>query len=163
MSLCYWLSQHMSFLPHFLTQPYCLAADRQGQGDTRLTLTPSVIPNSNYVIMVSDWNCLKYFCVFVYCNRQVPRDLLITLYNTAHAHCMVDTQGCRHALRMCNTYRFSTATMVARKRLYAALCVHCLCLFFHVKAILAFRIYDIVPRAVVINQPWYSGLSASEL
>jgi hypothetical protein len=32
--------------------------------DTRLTLTASVIPNSNYVIMVSDWNRLKYFCVF---------------------------------------------------------------------------------------------------
>jgi hypothetical protein len=30
---------------------------------TRLTLTPSVIPNSNYVIMVSDWNWLKYVCV----------------------------------------------------------------------------------------------------
>jgi hypothetical protein len=41
-----------------------LAADRQGQGDIRLTLTPSVIPNCNYVIMVSDWICLKYFCVF---------------------------------------------------------------------------------------------------
>jgi hypothetical protein len=39
-------------------------ADRQGQGDNRLTLTPSIIPNSNYVIMVSDWNCLKYFCLF---------------------------------------------------------------------------------------------------
>jgi hypothetical protein len=26
----------------------------QGQGDTRLTLTPSVIPNSNYIIMVGD-------------------------------------------------------------------------------------------------------------
>jgi hypothetical protein len=34
------------------------------RGYTRLTLTASVIPNSNYVIMVSDWNCLKYFCVF---------------------------------------------------------------------------------------------------
>jgi hypothetical protein len=34
--------------------PDCLAADRQGQGDTRLVLTPSVIPDSNYVIMVSD-------------------------------------------------------------------------------------------------------------
>jgi hypothetical protein len=32
----------------------CLAADRQSQGDTRLTPTPSVIPNSNYVIMVTD-------------------------------------------------------------------------------------------------------------
>jgi hypothetical protein len=45
-----------------------------------LTLTPSVIPNSNCVIMVSDWNCLKYFCVFLYCNYQVHRDVLITLY-----------------------------------------------------------------------------------
>jgi len=26
----------------------------QGQRDTRLTLTPSIIPNSNYVIMVGD-------------------------------------------------------------------------------------------------------------
>jgi len=26
----------------------------QGQGDTRLTLMPSVIPNSSYVIMVGD-------------------------------------------------------------------------------------------------------------
>jgi hypothetical protein len=29
-------------------------ADCQGHGDTRLTLTPSFISNSNYVIMVSD-------------------------------------------------------------------------------------------------------------
>ena len=36
----------------------------QDQGDTRLTLMPPVIPNSNYVIMISDWNCLKY-CIFV--------------------------------------------------------------------------------------------------
>jgi hypothetical protein len=82
-SLCTWrlqLSQHTSFLPQYLAQSDCLAADRQGQGDTRLTLTPSFIPNSNYVIMVSDWNCLKYFCVFMYCNHQVHRDFLITLY-----------------------------------------------------------------------------------
>jgi hypothetical protein len=39
--------------PHYLAQSDCLAVDRQGQGDTILTLTPSVIPNSNYVIMVS--------------------------------------------------------------------------------------------------------------
>jgi hypothetical protein len=39
---------------HYLVQSGCLAADWQGQGDTRLTLTPSVIYNSKYVIMVSD-------------------------------------------------------------------------------------------------------------
>jgi hypothetical protein len=57
-------SQHTSFLPHYLAQSDCLAADRHGQGGTRLTLTPSVIPNSNYVIMVSDWKCVKYFACF---------------------------------------------------------------------------------------------------
>jgi hypothetical protein len=71
----------------YLAQSDCLAADNQGQGDTRLTLTPSVIPNSNYVIMVTDWNCLKYFCVFLYCNRQVHRDFLITLYYTMFGCC----------------------------------------------------------------------------
>jgi hypothetical protein len=71
---------HLSLLPHYLAQSDCLAADRQDQGDTILTLTLSVIPNSNYVIMVSDWNSLKYFCVFLYCNHQVHRDFLITLY-----------------------------------------------------------------------------------
>jgi hypothetical protein len=48
--------------------------------NTRLTLTPSVIPNSNYDIMVSDWNCLKYFFLFLYCNYQVHIDILKTLY-----------------------------------------------------------------------------------
>jgi hypothetical protein len=38
-----------------------LAADRQGQRDIRLTLTPSVISNSTYVIMVSD----KLFKIFL--------------------------------------------------------------------------------------------------
>jgi hypothetical protein len=66
--------------PHYSAQSDCLAADRQGQGDTRLTLTPSVIPHSNYVIMVSDWNCLKYDCVFLYCNHRVHRDVLICIY-----------------------------------------------------------------------------------
>jgi hypothetical protein len=35
---------------HLLTR----RTDRQCQGDTRLTLAPSVIPNSKYFIMVSD-------------------------------------------------------------------------------------------------------------
>jgi hypothetical protein len=47
------VSVHTSFLPHYLAQTDCLAADRQGQGDTRLTLTPPVISYYNYVIMVS--------------------------------------------------------------------------------------------------------------
>jgi hypothetical protein len=39
---------------YYFARPDGLAVGRQGQGETKLTLTPSVIPNSNYVIMVSD-------------------------------------------------------------------------------------------------------------
>jgi hypothetical protein len=75
------LSQHTSFLPHYLAQSDCLAADRQGQEDTRLTLTPSVIPNS--VIMVKWLKLFKiFFRVFLYSNHQVHRDFLITLYKS---------------------------------------------------------------------------------
>jgi hypothetical protein len=38
-------------------------------------------------------------------------------YNTAHALCMLVNLVYRHTLRMCNTYCFSTATVVTRKRL----------------------------------------------
>jgi hypothetical protein len=69
--------QHTSFLPYYFAQFDCLEADHQGQGDTRLSLTPSVIPISNYVIMASDWNCLKYFYLFLHCNHQVQIDFLI--------------------------------------------------------------------------------------
>jgi hypothetical protein len=41
-------------LQTFIDTPNCVLEDRQGQGDTRLTLTQSVIPNSNYVIMVNE-------------------------------------------------------------------------------------------------------------
>jgi hypothetical protein len=41
-------------------------------------------------------------------------------YNMAHAHCMLD----KHTLTICNTYWFSTATMVARTPLNVPLYVH---------------------------------------
>jgi hypothetical protein len=36
---------------------------------------------------------------------------------TAHALCMLENQGYRHVLRICNTYCFSTATILTRTRL----------------------------------------------
>jgi len=51
------------FLASLLGSIWLLGSQPPGPGYTRLTLTPSVIPNSNYIIMVSDWNCLKY-CIF---------------------------------------------------------------------------------------------------
>jgi hypothetical protein len=66
------------FLASLLGSIWLLCSWPPGQGDTRLTLTPSVTPNSNYVIMASDWNCLKYFSVFLRCNHQV-QTFFITL------------------------------------------------------------------------------------
>ena len=40
-----------------------------------------------------------------------------TEYNMAQEHCVLDTQGCKHTLRICSTYCSSTAAMVARTRL----------------------------------------------
>src|SRR5215510_13671847 len=48
------------------------------QRDARLTPTTSGISNSNYVIMVSDCKCPKYFCVFLYCN--LHWHMVITLH-----------------------------------------------------------------------------------
>ena len=39
--------------------------------------------------------------------------------NTAHAHCMLNDSRYKHALRICNTYCFSSATMAAQTRLNA--------------------------------------------
>ena len=46
--------------------------------------------------------------------------------NMAHAHCMVDTEGYRHTLRICSTYCFPNATIAARTRLNITLYEHCL-------------------------------------
>jgi hypothetical protein len=35
----------------------------------------------------------------------------------AHTQCMMDNQGYRHTLGICNTYRFSSATVVAQMHL----------------------------------------------
>jgi len=49
----------------------------------------------------------------------------VTGDNMAHAHCMLNNQGYRHKLRMCNTYRFSAATFLARKLLIVTSYVDC--------------------------------------
>jgi hypothetical protein len=46
--------------------------------------------------------------------------------NMAPTHFMLDTYGQRHTLRICNTYCFSTATMIALTRLNVTLYVRLL-------------------------------------
>jgi hypothetical protein len=60
----------------FKVSPVCLPSFI----DTRPNLTPSVIPIYKYGITVSDLNCLKYFCVFLYCSHQVHSDVWVILY-----------------------------------------------------------------------------------
>jgi hypothetical protein len=67
--------------PDIIDKPNCVLEERVRYS------TPSVTLNSNYVITVSDLNCLKYFCVFLYYNHQVHRDFLITLYNSIFEKC----------------------------------------------------------------------------
>jgi len=49
--------------------------------------------------------------------------------NTAHAHCMLDAQGHKYWLRLCDTFYSSTSTMAARTLFNVALYVHCLSCF----------------------------------
>jgi hypothetical protein len=73
-SLCTWRLQHTKLYVMFKVSP----ASLQTFIDTRLTLTPPVIPNSCYVIMVSDRNCFKFFACF--CTIIIRfTDILITL------------------------------------------------------------------------------------
>jgi hypothetical protein len=46
--------------------------------------------------------------------------------NLGHEYCMLATEGYKHTLRQCNTYYFSTATMVAQTGVSVTL--HELCL-----------------------------------
>jgi hypothetical protein len=78
---------------------------------TRPTPTPSVIPNSNYVIMVSDWNCIKYFTFFLFCNHQVHKECLITLYMcVCVCVCVSPMRNFRLAL-CCEMYLCSSAIL----------------------------------------------------
>jgi hypothetical protein len=70
-SLCTWWLQYRKLpvmfkvfsasLQTLLGSIWLLGSRPPGPGHYRLTLTPSVIPKSNYVVMVRDWNCLKYW------------------------------------------------------------------------------------------------------
>ena len=54
-----------------------------------------------------------------------------TDYNKAHAFCVLNNQGYKHTLTICNTYCFFSATMVTRTRLNVTL-QHAACLVIHV-------------------------------
>jgi hypothetical protein len=84
--------------------------------------------------------------------------------NMAHAHCMLNTQGYKPTLRICNAYCFSTATMVALTRLDVTLYMHCLSCYSYVCLIpkvhlLFFLLYNLPQYCkFYIFSEWYSYL-----
>jgi len=65
---------------------------------------------------LSEKSCRLFDNVEIYCTaRQATYD------NKAHAQCILDNQGYKHTLRICNTYCYTIATMVATTCLNIAL------------------------------------------
>jgi len=48
--------------------------------------------------------------------------------NMVHAYCMLDNEGYKHTLRLCNTHCFSTPTMVVRVSMLSYIYIACLVL-----------------------------------
>jgi len=65
-------------------------------------------------------------CPLWYSVENVCRTAQVINNNMAHARCMLDIEGYKQTLRICNTYCFSTAPMVARPPLSVTYYVHCL-------------------------------------
>ena len=89
------------------------ASDKSGTGNQT-----HILCSINFFILKSCllWdNVEKYF-----------RDGQATDDSMAHTYCMLDTQGYRHTLTICNIFCFSTTTVVARTRRNITLYVHCL-------------------------------------
>ena len=80
------------------------------------------IENQNPYFMFSNFlfkNCAIYMWKNV-------AELQATDDNMVHVHCVLDTCGYKYIIKLCNTYCFSTATMVTRMCLHVTLYLHCL-------------------------------------
>ena len=64
-----------------------------------------------------------------------------------NARCMLDTQGHKYTLRICNTYCFSTTTLVAQTCLNVMLYIHCLsCFSQYLASTLSFARFENSPQ-----------------
>jgi hypothetical protein len=66
-SVCTWRLQYRKLQVMFKASP----ANLQIFIDTPNCVLEDRVQYTNNVIVVSDWNCLKHFCVFLYCNHRV--------------------------------------------------------------------------------------------
>jgi len=70
-------------------------------------------------------NCSRKSCRLWDNAQKYGRARQATDDDMAHAHCTLDSWGYKHTLRICNTYCFSTVTVVSRTRLGVPLYLHC--------------------------------------
>jgi len=70
---------------------------------------------------------------FVRCVEKYGRAGQATDKNMPHAHCMLETYGYKHTLGICNTYCFSTGTIVTGTRLNVNVICTLSVLFVHVQ------------------------------
>jgi hypothetical protein len=61
---------------------------------------------------------------FFYENHAVYEIMWKNIVDPAGPHCMLDAEEYKYTLRVCNTYCFSTTTVVARMRLNVMLYIH---------------------------------------
>ena len=88
-----------------------------------------------FSVTFSRKSCRLWDNVEKYCTARQARD-----DSKAHALCMLENSGYRQTLRMCNTYVFSTATMVTRTRFIITLYVQCLsCIIIIIESIVPSR------------------------
>jgi hypothetical protein len=74
--------------------------------------------------------------------------------NMAHVHSVLDTQGYKHTLTICNTYCFSTAIMVVRTRLAVTLYV----VYIHTWPVLLSHAKDSGHLATILREIQYLSL-----
>jgi hypothetical protein len=85
---------HNTRLPDSLRDSIWLLGSRPPGPGGQWTHTIAICySNSNHVIMASDWNCLKYFCVFLYCNHQVTETFDNPEYNYRYGDILFGTMG----------------------------------------------------------------------
>jgi hypothetical protein len=140
-----------SFLPHYLAQTDFLAADCQGQGNTILTLTPSLIFNSKYIIMVSNWNCLTLSLLmsYIYDMELLVKPEILTSYIYIYMYLRLATleavsfylphnvstlNQCRKfpVSQLCvNTLPATKITLITKEIQFGRLRVKYLCVFFY--------------------------------
>ena len=68
-------------------------------------------------------------------------------------HCMLDTWGYTHTLRICSTYCLSTAGIVARMCLSVTLYVHCLSYYYYFFYVLHVWGFQVSPTLQVAFRP----------